>query len=85
MTTHKGPGGITLVLDETDSDTPAMVYSRDRKASATYPCAVDNAAVYGASTGDVDLTPSQLAWLGRFETVVDRAYTVARRGNPDYN
>jgi hypothetical protein len=60
-----GPAGIKIVLDKSKvvpddpgADTPAMVYIKNGKASATFWCAVDTGEV-----DDVDLSDAQCRWL----------------------
>ncbi len=55
-----GPGGLHIVFDPQDPDTPCMVYLRDRseEASATFFCALEVGEVEG-----YDLSDAQLAFL----------------------
>ena len=65
---------VTLELDSTDYDTPAMVYYKS--GSATYDFAVD----YGVVTHDEDinLPEKALQWLAEFEEQVSEIYNLAR-------
>jgi hypothetical protein len=59
-----GPGGVRIVFDPKDPDTPCMVYLG--KSSATFFCALDTGEMdCGAGP---DLTQQQLDWLAGFET-----------------
>jgi hypothetical protein len=71
-----GPHGITLVLDPTDPDTPAMVYGRaaGHEYSSTYDCAIGTGEIDDAVT----LTEEQVTWLEHQSDRVDLAYTLAR-------
>ncbi len=55
-----GPGGIRLVFDPEDPDTPCMVYLRQGsdEASATFWCALEEGEVEG-----YDLSSAQLQFL----------------------
>lgn len=82
---ENGPEGIQLVIDTSDSDTPAMVYSKKEKHSSTFHCATDNGVLAGnGREGDYELSQEQLAWLETFTDDVDEAYTTARAGMPEY-
>ena len=79
-----GPHGLKLVLDHGDAATPAMVYDRHERNSATYDCASDNGVLMG-DDGDVELTPSQLLWLEKHIDAVEAAFETARKDNPEYD
>ena len=76
--THYGPG-LLLIIDDTDSDTPAMVYDRKKQFSATWHCATDTGELEG-----VGLRSSQIEWLKMYEDEVDLAFNKARASNPEY-
>ena len=59
-----GPGGLHLVFDPEDPDTPCMVYLRDRseEGSATFWCALEEGEVEG-----YDLSSAQLEFLKGYE------------------
>jgi len=65
---------VTLELDSTDYETPAMVYYKN--ASATYGFAIDTGIVTGSE--DIDLPQNALQWLAGFEEEVDEIYNFAR-------
>lgn len=74
---YDGPGDILLQIDVSDADTPAIVWSADRRHTSTYYCALD--------TGELDcgagpyLTREQLDWLAQYEDEVDAAFDIARK------
>jgi hypothetical protein len=80
MQTLKGPTGLLLVIDDTNSHTPVMVYDRTKRHSSTYHCAVDTWTL----DSHIALTDEQVEWLGSHEDSVDKAFNTARAGNPDY-
>lgn len=59
-----GPGGIRLVMNPNDHDTPCMVYFRD--ASATYHCAIDTGEVEG-----YELEAVVYNWLCEYQQMAD--------------
>lgn len=65
---------VTLELDSTDYDTPAMVYYKS--GSATYDFAIDAGIVFGSE--DFDLPEKALQWLAGFEEQVNDIYNLAR-------
>jgi hypothetical protein len=65
---------VTLELDSTDYETPAMVYYRS--GSATYGFAIDTGIVCGNE--DINLPKEALLWLAGFEEQVDEIYNLAR-------
>ena len=69
---------VKLVLDTTDADTPAMVYSKDEKYSATYHCATEVGILTGYK-GDLDLSAGEMAALEGYVDLVDDAFEVARK------
>jgi len=72
-----GPGGLRVVFDPKDSDTPCMVYFRE--ASSTFDCANANGEVDG-----YELTSRQCAYLAGLEAEADEfynAYTHNKEGN----
>lgn len=70
--------GTWLEIDTEDPATPAMVYCYG--GSATYDLAIAEGTVE-----DFELRPQDLKSLERFQGLVDRAYAIARDGNPDYD
>lgn len=68
--------GLVLVLDASEiiphdpgAGTPAMVYSANKRHSATFWCALNEGEL---DCGDVRLTRVQMAWLVAQEDAVDR-------------
>jgi hypothetical protein len=83
--TEDGPGGIQLVIDTSNPDTPAMVYSEKQKHSSTFDCATGSGVLAGLGREeDLELDHEQLAWLDGFSDEVDEAYSAARAGLPEY-
>jgi hypothetical protein len=71
---HTGPGQILLVIDHADADFPAMVYSANGTAEATYFDAVDGEELHARFGGVQPLSPGQLTWLARFREEAVQAY-----------
>jgi len=79
MKTIKGPAGISLLLDEDDSATPAVVEWRG--LTSTYDCAMATEMI----DDRYELSREQLVWLDKqFEDVEQTIYN-ARVNCPDYN
>jgi len=83
--TLAGPKGIKLVLDHGDSDTPAMVYSRNGKTSASWDCATGTGEMNGCGGEYTELSQDQIDWLNEQENEVEQAYSVARKNHPEYS
>ena len=81
--TVKGPGGIKIVFNTDDPDTPVLVYSPNGKATATYACATETGELDSADAS-YDLNPAQLKWLEGFADEEAEAYNIARAGMPEY-
>ncbi len=77
---YDGPDGLKLIIDDTDSDTPAIV-DGGKGGTATYDCAVATGELHEGGV----LTKAQLAWLAPFENEVAEAYCTARAGMPEYD
>lgn len=78
MPVSKTYGRLTLTLDETDRETPAMVYLGN-KASATWECAVETGVVTDFRTSeDVELTSVELEWLESHQRKVEAVFVVAK-------
>jgi hypothetical protein len=77
-----GPGGVILAIDLEDPETPAMVYSKGEKFSATWNCATEIGELSGfdphSQADTAQLTPAQIEWLETFADEVDAAYAKAR-------
>lgn len=53
-----GPGGMHLVFDPADPDTPCMVYLRQviPQASATFWCAIEEGEIEGCELSEAQMT-----------------------------
>jgi hypothetical protein len=84
---------VTLALNPTDSDTPAMVWGKTRvgpggrvtgEYSATYACATET-GVLNDSRGEMALTQQEMKSLASFEDL-ECAYNIeARKDCPEYS
>jgi hypothetical protein len=79
--TLNGPQGIKLILDYTDSDTPAIVQVKND--TSTFDCALDTGFV--GSDDQYELSERQCEWLETHRDAVESAYNGARAGLPEYN
>jgi len=76
-----GPGGLVLMLDYADSDTPAMVWVDSQpNFTSTYDCVLYT----GEIDGEIELTQEQYDWLDRQQSAVADAFAEARKGMPEY-
>ena len=83
-TTYKFQG-IILELDTQDPDTPAMVWSGDRKCSSTVDCALATGELDG-NDGPYYLSVAQSQWLegSANEARIDATFKAARGHLPEY-
>lgn len=70
-----GPGGIQLVFNPRDLDTPCMVYYAD--ASATFDFALGEACLVGYDE-NYDLTAAQINWLRSYEAAAEEFATAVK-------
>jgi len=74
---------VTLELDHSNPDTPAMVYKG--RGAATYDAAMYSGTLDTAGgTYGVSLDAWEVDWLASQESKVEAAMDAARDGNPDY-
>jgi hypothetical protein len=74
-------GTLTLVIDDSNSDTPAMVYARREKFASTYDCATSE----GMVDDEHQLSEADLEWLESHRDKVERAFEIARKDHPEYS
>lgn len=75
-----GPGGLNLIIDLDDPDTPAMVYDRNQRFGATWECATQTGELAGFrdASSSIEITQAQSDWLEAFADEVEAAYAKAR-------
>lgn len=78
----KGPGGITLYLDDSNAKSPPTVALNDdkeRRCIGYYDDALEWGTLYGDDADyEVNLTSAQLKWLEEQRPAVDEATILAR-------
>jgi hypothetical protein len=75
---------IYLLLNPEDSDTPALVHTKDWKASATYTCVMGEGVLMSNRDEDVELTPQELKTLDKYEDLECQYNEEARKDCPEY-
>lgn len=70
---------VHLIIDHNDEATPAMVESG--RYASTYDCAMAN----GEVDNEITLTEAEITKLESYSNDVVKAYSEARKDNPEYN
>lgn len=73
-------GKLKLVIDTSDSDTPAIVYYDGTRLSSTYDCALGT----GFVDDEYQLSAAEIDWLEKFRDEVEEAFEIARKDDPNY-